>query len=398
MHTHQALENIKILDLSRVLAGPYATMLLADMGAEVIKIEAPKTGDDSRAFGPYVEGESAYFMSINRNKKSITLNLKTKEGKEIFWDLVKKCDVIVENFRPGTMEKLGLGYEEIKKVNPKMIYAAASGFGHSGPYSKRPAYDAVVQAMGGIMSITGPKEGPLSRVGASIGDIGAGLFTAIGILAALNYRNLTGIGQKVDVAMLDCQVAMLENAISRYLVSGIVPGPAGNRHQSITPFEPFKTSDGEIMIAAGNDTLYRKLMESIGGEEYITDPQFIDNPTRTKNVDEMKTIIDALTIKKTTKEWQHILDEAGVPNGPINTVDKVIEDPQVLAREMIVEVEHPVAGKTKIPGVAIKMSETQGVVHSAAPTLGQHTQSILSDFLGYDDKKIESLMQTSDVF
>lgn len=398
MNNRQALENIKVLDLSRVLAGPYATMLLADMGAEVIKIESPKTGDDSRAFGPYLEGESAYFMSINRNKKSITLNLKSEEGKKIFWDLVKKCDVLVENFRPGTMEKLGFGYEDIKKVNPRMIYAAASGFGHSGPYSKRPAYDAVVQAMGGIMSITGPKEGPMSRVGASIGDIGAGLFTAIGILAALNYRNLTGIGQKVDVAMLDCQVAMLENAISRYLISGVLPKPAGNRHTSITPFEPFTTSDGEIMIAAGNDVLYRKLMEFIGGEEYISDPRFIDNPKRTENIEMLKPIIDELTAKKTTKEWQGILDAAGVPNGPINTVDKVIEDPQVNARNMIVEIEHPVAGKTKIPGVAIKMSETQGQVHSPAPILGQHTDEILKDFLGYSENEIKKLHSTENLF
>lgn len=387
----QALENIKVLDLSRVLAGPYCTMLLADMGAEVIKVEAPKTGDDSRQFGPYIEGESAYFMSVNRNKKSITLNLKSEEGKKVFWDLIKKCDVVVENFRPGTMEKLGLGYDEIKKVNPQIIYAAASGFGHSGPYSKRPAYDAVVQAMGGIMSITGPKEGPMTRVGASIGDIGAGLFTAIGILGALNYRNLTGVGQKVDVAMLDCQVAMLENAIARYLVTGNVPLHAGNRHTSITPFEPFDTADGQIMIAAGNDVLYQKLMDAIGGSEYIKDERFIDNPTRTKNVEELKPIIDSLTVKKTTKEWQDILDTVGVPNGPINTVDKVIEDEQVNARNMIVEVEHPVAGKTKVPGVAIKMSETQGVIHSPAPVLGQHKDYVLKEFLNYSDEEIATL-------
>lgn len=398
MQNRQSLENIKVLDLSRVLAGPYAAMLLADLGAEVIKVEAPKTGDDSRAFGPYVEGESAYFMSINRNKKSITLNLKSEEGKKIFWDLIQKVDVLVENFRPGTMEKLGLGYDEIKKVNPKVIYAAASGFGHSGPYSKRPAYDAVVQAMGGIMSITGPKGGPKTRVGTSVGDISAGLFTVIGILAALNYRNLTGVGQKVDVAMLDCQVSMLENAIARYVVTGNVPQPAGNRHTSITPFEPFDTADGEIMVAAGNDALYKKFMDSIGGSEYVEDERFLTNPKRTENVEALKPIIDSLTVKKTTKEWQDILDEAGVPNGPINTVDKVMEDPQVQAREMIVEVEHPVAGKVKMPGVAIKMSETQGFVHSPAPVLGQHTDEILKDFLGYDDEKINKLKATEGVF
>ena len=398
MQNRQSLENIKVLDLSRVLAGPFASMLLGDLGAEVIKIEAPKTGDDSRAFGPHVEGESAYFMSINRNKKSITLNLKSEEGKKIFWDLVKKCDVLVENFRPGTMEKLGLGYDEIKKVNPKMIYAAASGFGHFGPYSKRPAYDAVVQAMGGVMSITGPKGGPMTRVGTSIGDISAGLFTVIGILAAINYRNITGEGQKVDVAMLDCQVAMLENAIARYVVTGKVPKAEGNRHTSITPFEPFDTQDGQIMVAAGNDVLYKKFMESIGGEEYITDERFLTNPKRTENVEELKPIIDKLTAKKTTKQWQDILDEAGVPNGPINTIDKVIEDEQVNARDMIVEIEHPVAGKVKMPGVAIKMSETQGRVHSPAPLLGQHTDEILKNFLGYSEEEIEKLHSIEGIF
>lgn len=398
MNERQSLENIKVLDLSRVLAGPYCTMLLGDLGAEVIKIEAPGTGDDSRQFGPYMEGESAYFMSINRNKKSITLNLKDPDAKEIFMDLVKNVDVLVENYRPGTMEKLGLGYDVLKEVNPKLIYAAASGFGHSGPYSKRPAYDAVVQAMGGIMSITGPEGGPFSRVGPSIGDIGAGLFTTIGILAALNYRNIAGVGQKVDVAMLDCQVAMLENAISRYLVSGVVPKPGGNRHSSITPFETFVTSDGEIMIAAGNDVLYKKLMDAIGGPEFVEDPRFIDNPSRTKNVLELKPIIDQLTSKNTTKHWQDILDEIGVPNGPINTVDKVIQDPQVNAREMIVEVDHKVAGKTKVPGVAIKMSETQGKVVTAAPLLGEHRDYVLREFLGYDDEKINQLISNDNLF
>ena len=259
----QALENIKILDLTRVLAGPYATMLLADLGADVIKIEMPKTGDDSRGYGPYINNESAYFMSINRNKRSMTLNLKSEKGKEIFLELIKYMDVVVENYRPGTMEKLGLGYDYLSRINPKLIYAAASGYGHTGPYSKRAAYDAVVQAMGGIMSITGEKDGKPTRVGSSIGDISAGMFTAIGILAALESRHSTGKGQKVDVAMLDCQVAMLENAISRYYVTGETPRPYGNRHTSIVPFETFETSDGEIMVAAGNNNLWSKLCECI---------------------------------------------------------------------------------------------------------------------------------------
>lgn len=389
----QALEGIKVLDLTRVLAGPYATMIMADMGADVIKIEAPGVGDDSRAFGPYINNESAYFMSLNRNKRSITLNLKKTKAKELFIEMVKKADVVVENYRPGTMEKLGLGYEELKKINPGIIYAASSGFGHSGPYSKRAAYDAVVQAMGGIMSITGPKGGKPTRVGPSVGDITAGLFTAIGVLAALNYRNQTGIGQKVDVAMLDCQVAILENAIARYVVTGEAPKPAGNRHTSITPFEPFETSDGEIMIAAGNDALFEKLCKVLGKEEWIQDERFQTNPLRTQNVEELVLLINEETRSKTTKEWQDILDEAGVPNGPINTIDKVLEDPQVLAREMVVEVDHPVAGHLKMAGVPIKMSETQGSVRTHAPLLGQHTDEILKELLGLKDEEIEALKE-----
>ncbi|MDK2917996.1 MAG: CoA:oxalate CoA-transferase [Candidatus Petromonas sp.] len=387
----QALEGIKVLDLTRVLAGPYCTMILADLGAEVIKIEIPGKGDDSRQFGPYVNGESAYFMSINRNKKSMTLNLKKQEAKDLFLEMVKKADVIVENYRPGTMEKLGLGYDKLKEVNPKLIYAAASGFGHSGPYSKRPAYDAIVQAMGGIMSITGQKGGKPTRVGPSIGDITAGLFTTIGILAALNYRNETGKGQKVDVAMLDCQVAILENAIARYFVNGVSPEPAGNRHTSIVPFEPFETSDGEIMVAAGNDVLWSKLCKELGVEELIDDERFKTNPLRNENYDELRPLLAERFKTKTTEEWKELLTKSGVPNGPINKIEHVVKDPQVLAREMVVEVDHKVAGKTKLPGVPIKMSETQGTVRDAAPLLGEHTEKILKEFAGLTDEKIEEL-------
>jgi CoA:oxalate CoA-transferase len=387
----QALEGIKVLDLTRVLAGPYCTMILADLGAEVIKIEIPGKGDDSRQFGPYVNGESAYFMSINRNKKSMTLNLKKQEAKDLLLEMVKKADVIVENYRPGTMEKLGLGYDKLKEVNPKLIYAAASGFGHSGPYSKRPAYDAIVQAMGGIMSITGQKGGKPTRVGPSIGDITAGLFTTIGILAALNYRNETGKGQKVDVAMLDCQVAILENAIARYFVNGVSPEPAGNRHTSIVPFEPFETSDGEIMVAAGNDVLWSKLCKELGVEELIDDERFKTNPLRNENYDELRPLLAERFKTKTTEEWKELLTKSGVPNGPINKIEHVVKDPQVLAREMVVEVDHKVAGKTKLPGVPIKMSETQGTVRDAAPLLGEHTEKILKEFAGLTDEKIEEL-------
>lgn len=386
-----ALEGIKVLDLTRVLAGPYATMILGDLGADIIKIEIPGKGDDSRYFGPYLKDESAYFMSLNRNKRSITLNLKKEEGKKVFLEMVKKADVVVENFRPGTMEKLGLGYDVLKRVNKKIIYAAASGFGHSGPYSKRAAYDAVVQAMGGIMSITGQKDGKFTRVGPSIGDITAGLFTAIGILAALVNRNATGLGQKVDVAMLDCQVAILENAIARYVVTNEIPKPIGNRHNSIVPFEPFETKDGEIIVAAGNDVLWSKLCEAINKKELIEDERFKTNPLRNENYDELRKIISEPFKNKTTDEWQKILNNYGVPNGPINTIDKVIKDPQVLAREMIVEVDHPKAGKLKVPGIPIKLSETPGEIRKPAPLLGEHTSEILYELLNYNEEKINHL-------
>lgn len=388
----QALQGIKILDLTRVLAGPYATMILGDLGADIIKIEMPGKGDDSRYFGPYLNDESAYFMSINRNKRSMTLNLKEEEGKKILLKMVEEADVIVENFRPGTMEKLGLGYEVLKEINPKIIYGAASGFGHSGPYSKRAAYDAVVQGMGGIMSITGQKDGVLTRVGPSIGDIAAGLFTAIGILTALVSRNETGKGQKVDVAMLDCQVALLENAIARYVVSKEVPKPMGNRHTSIVPFEPFETKDGEIIVAAGNDVLWSKFCDAIDKKELVNDERFVTNPLRNQNYEVLRDLIAEPLKYKTTKEWQDILDDIGVPNGPINTIDKVLEDPQVIAREMIVEVEHPKAGKLKVPGIPIKMSDTPGEIRTPSPLLGQHTYEILNEMLGYDKDTVDRLV------
>ncbi len=388
-----ALDNIKVLDLTRVLAGPYATMLLADLGADVIKIEMPNTGDDSRGFGPYINNESAYFMSINRNKKSMTLNLKNESGKKIFLELVKETDVLVENFRPGTMEKLGLGYDYLITLNPKLIYAAASGYGHTGPYSQRAAYDAVVQAMGGIMSITGEKNGKPTRVGSSIGDISAGMFTVIGILSALISRNTTGKGQMVDVAMLDCQVAMLENAIARYFVTGKIPRPYGNRHTSIVPFEAFETSDGEIMVAAGNNALWKKLCNTLGCHELIDDKRFKDNLDRNENYDELRQLLVPCFLAKTTKDWLDIFDKEGIPNGPINTIDKVVEDIQVLSRNMIVEVQHPTAGSFKMPGIPIKLSETPGRIRTPSPTLGQHTYEILKEHLGLDNMTIEKLAE-----
>jgi CoA:oxalate CoA-transferase len=387
-----ALQGIRILDLTRVLVGPYATMVLADLGADVIKIEMPLRGDDAREFGPFLNGESAYFMSLNRNKRSMTLNLKSEAGKQVFLELVDKVDVVVENFRPGAMERLGLSYENLKAVNPELIYAAASGFGQSGPYSQRPAYDAVVQAMGGIMSITSPvPNGPPTRVGTSIGDITAGLFTAIGILAALRHRDKTGQGQMVDVSMLDCQVAILENAIARYLVTGEIPHPTGNRHPSIAPFEPFDTLDGQIMLAVGNDAIWNKLCEVLDLPDLVNHPLYLTNDLRNQNEATLKPVLADIINGRKTTEWQEIFDEAGIPNGPINTIDRVVEDPQVQSREMIVEVEHPTAGRMKIPGIPIKLSESPGKVAVCAPCLGEQTNEILAEVLGYSEDKIVSL-------
>lgn len=306
-------------------------------------------------------------------------------------ELIKHSDVIVENFRPGTMDKLGLGYDVIKEVNPQIIYAACSGFGYTGPYSKRASYDAVVQAMGGIMSITGEKDGKPTRVGTSIGDITAGLFAVIGILTALVNRNTTGLGQMVDVAMLDSQVAILENAIARYVITKEIPSREGNRHPSIVPFETFDTSDGEIMIAAGNDSLWSKFCKVIGIEDLCLDPRFATNSLRNERHSELRPIIAERILYKSTKEWQEIFDLAGIPNGPINTIDKVLEDPQVIARDMIVYIDHPTAGKLQIPGIPIKLSQTPGSIRRPSPLLGEHTNEILQELLGYNGEDISRL-------
>lgn len=385
----KALDGIKVLDLTRVLAGPYCAMMLADFGANVIKIEPPVVGDDSRAFGPFVGKESAYFMSLNRNKRSITLNFKREEEVELFREMVKQADVVLENYRPGTMEKFGLGYEELKKINPKIVYAACSGFGHSGPYMLKPAYDIIVQAMGGIMSITGPEGGEPTRVGASVGDIMAGMFTAYGVMLALFHRERTGEGQKVDVGMLDCQLAVLENAISRYTTSGVVPTPLGNRHPSITPFASFTAKDGHIIVGAGNDRLWEKLCNILEHPELIKDERFNNNGNRTAHAPELMVILNDIFKNKTINEWLEVLEKAELPCAPINTVDKIINDPHIKAREMMVELEHPVAGHLKMAGVPVKMSGTPGAVETPAPMLGQHTAEILQELFGWNKEKTE---------
>ncbi len=385
------MQDIVVLDLTRVLAGPYCSMVLADYGCNVVKIEPPGEGDDSRAFGPFVGRESAYFMSLNRNKRSLTLNLKDEAARELFRAMAAKADVVLENYRPGTMEKFGLGYEELAKLNPRLIYAACSGFGHTGPYSQKPGYDILAQAMGGIMSITGPEGGEPVRVGASIGDIVAGLFTVIGILMALHHRTQTGQGQKIDVAMLDCQVAILENAIARYFAAGIAPRPLGTRHPSITPFDAFKSKDGAVIVGAGNDRLWEKLCDIIGLPELKADERFRSNALRTRNFADLYPYLDDAFAARTTAEWIAALDAAGIPCGPLNTIDKVVADPQIAARDMIVTTDHPVAGPVTMAGLPIKLSVTPGSIDRPAPMLGQHAGELLGELLGLGAAEIEEL-------
>lgn len=385
------LEGIRVLDLTRILAGPYATMLLGDLGAEVIKIEQPGTGDESRNFGPFKNDFSLYFMSVNRGKKSLTLNLKSPRGVELFLELVKGSDILVENFRPGTMKKLGLDYESLKPHRPSLIYAACSGFGQTGPDAHRGAYDMIIQGLGGIISITGEPDRPPVRVGTSISDITAAMFTTIGILSALHHRHQTGEGQFVDVAMLDGMVAILENAVVRYLITGDVPQPLGARHPAITPFEAFESADGHVIIAIGNDGLWAKFCEHVNLPDLITDERFRTNALRTANHAELFPILAELMRQHTTSQWMQGLDAIGVPCGPINTIDKVVNHPQVLAREMIATIEHEVTGSVGVPGLPIKLSKTPGQVETPAPTLGEHTAEILTDLLGMETAEIERL-------
>lgn len=385
------LDGLRVIDLTRVLAGPFCTMLLADMGADVIKIENPDGGDDSRAFGPYKQGLSAYYMGLNRSKRSVTLNLKNEKAKEMLKSLVRDADVVVENFKPGTMDKLGLGYEVLREVNPKIIYAASSGFGQTGPYSPRAAYDLIIQGMSGFMSITGFDADNPVKAGSSIADIFAGVFTAIGILAALEHRRKTGAGQMVDVAMLDCMVATLENALATFDCTGKSPEPIGNVHRSIAPFASFRTADGQVNVCAGNDYLWRRFCEAIGMENYALDPRFADNKVRVANFGELAPLINECMERKTTAEWTSILDAVKVPCGPIMNLQQVAADPHVQARNMIVELMHPVVGKLLVPGVPIKFSETPASISSAAPALGEHNEEVFGELLGISGTEIAEL-------
>jgi CoA:oxalate CoA-transferase len=378
------LSGITVVDLSRILAGPYCTFLMSELGARIIKVEPPGKGDDAREYGPFVKGKSTYFASVNRGKESIALDLKAAGDKRIFEALLARADVVVENFRPGTMEKLGYGWESLHRRYPRLIYASASGFGHTGPYSNHPAYDMVVQGLGGMMSITGHPGQPPVRIGMSIGDIGAGLYTTVAVNAALLHREKTGEATKVDIAMFDCQLALLENAIMRYTVTGEVPGPLGARHPSITPFEAFSTKDGAMIVAAGNDGLYLKLCEALGRADLAAAPEYKTNDLRNRNQAKLKAEIERELKQQPTSAWIERLGGAGIPCGPINNVAQALQHPQVAARNMLVTVEDPVAGTLKLAGNPLKLSAfADPPTRPPAPELDADRAKLLKE-LGLD--------------
>lgn len=373
------LQGFTVIDLTRVLAGPYCTLLLADLGARVIKVEQPGTGDDARQIGPFVDGDSAYFMSVNRNKESIALDLKSPEDRKIFESLLQTADVLVENFRPGTMEKLGYDWEALHTRFPRLVFTSVSGFGQTGPYSKRPAYDMVVQAMGGIMSLTGHPGAPPTRVGVSIGDLGAGLYAAIGTQAALLQRSRTGEGDRVDVAMLDCQVALLENAISRMQVDGSAPGPIGSRHPSITPFDVFRATDGWFVIAAGNDGLFQRLCVALDLPELQNDPRFTTNPLRCLNHEELKELLELRLDSAPCAHWQELLMRNNIPTGAYNDLAAVVQDPQVHARDMLVQVQTQNGRSLTVAGNPVHVGAHRTPTTCQPPRLDQDREAILRE-------------------
>ncbi len=378
--TQGPLSGVTVIDLTRVLAGPYSTMILAELGARVIKVETPGRGDDAREYGPFVNGKSAYFISVNRGKESIALDLKSDGDRAVFEALLAGADVVAENFRPGTMEKLGYGWDDLKDRYPALIYAACSGFGHTGPHSKRPAYDMVVQAMGGIMSITGQPGQEPTRVGMSIGDIGAGLFTTIGIVTALYDRARTGRGRKLDIGMLDCQIALCENAVARYGATGVAPGPLGGRHPSITPFQTFRTLDGWMVVAAGNDIMFRRFCDILDRADLKDDPRYASNNLRNENQASLEPEIESMLVARSTADWLALLDPAGIPASGINDIATVMAHPQVEPRNMVVEVDDPTAGRLEVAGNPIKLSGFDDPpTRATAPDVDQDRERILEE-------------------
>lgn len=390
---NQPLEDIVVLDLSRVLAGPFCSMLMSDMGASIMKVEEPGSGDDTRRFGPpFQDGESAYFLSANRNKQSVAINLKAPQAKDVLRRMVMKADVLLENFRPGTAERLGLGWDEVHAVNPRLVYASVSGYGQTGPESQRPGYDVVIQGTGGMMSLTGPPEGPPYKMGISQADLVAGLFAFQGILLALRTRDQTGVGQRVDVSLLDCQVALLTFQAQNYFMTGEVPRRMGNQHASIAPYETVQVKDGYMNVAVGNDRLWQRFCEANDCMPLFSDPRFATNPQRVAHREALMEALAPLFLKRTIAEWQAFFDEAGIPAGPILNVAQTLSHPQVQARDMVVEVEHAKLGPINVLNNPIKLSETPAKVRSAPPTLGQHTRQVLTAMLGYSDAEVDALV------
>lgn len=386
------LDGVIVLDLTRVLAGPYSGMLMADMGATVIKVENPNGGDDTRKMGPFINGNSVYYANFNRSKIGCTLNLKNSEAKEIFKEMVKKADVVIENYRPGTMEKLGLGYDVLKEINPAIIYGAVSGFGHTGPYSKRAGYDIVGQAMGGLMSTTGWPGGEPTRTGTPMGDVLGGLNLTIGVLAALVNRQKTGLGEKVDIALVDSVASAMENITMIYQSTGRVPQRIGNRYESTYPYDSFPTKDGNVIIAAGNNKLYSILCDVMNKPELKKDPRFLEVKDRVENHVAMREIVSEWTKQHTVIEIDNMLNSAGCPASAVNTIESLVVDPQIAgAREMFPEIDQPGIGKLKVTATPQKLTRTKSYPRKAAPLLGENNEEIYREMLGFDTKKLSEL-------
>ena len=389
----RALDDLLVVDLSRVLSGPVCTMLMADMGAEVIKVEPPPHGDDSRQWGPpFVGGISTYFHSINRNKKSLGLNLKAEAGRRILWQLIERADVIIENFRPGVLEKLGFGYDAVSKKNPRTVYCSISGFGQTGPYSSRPGYDVIAQGESGIMDITGYPDGPPAKVGASIADIAAGLQALNGILIALLARHRTGRGQRIDISLLDSSVSMLTYQALIYLATGRSPQRMGSRHPSIVPYEAFHAKDGYVIIGVTNQKQWSNFCKALGLDGIATDSRFERMEQRLAHYDVLKSLVDPVIARMTRSEVIEQMDKVGIPVGPINTVGEVLEDPQIHAREMVQALTHPEYGPIRVLGIPIKLSDTPGSLETAPPLFGEHNEVVLAS-LGYEQETIKGLMR-----
>ncbi len=390
--TDGPLAGITVVDLTRVLSGPYCTMMLADMGARVIKVEQPGRGDDTRGWGPpFQNGESSYFMSINRNKESLTLNLKHTEGRHALEQLLEQADVLVENFRPGTLERLQLGYQDVAERWPRLVYCSVSGFGQTGPRRTEPGYDAVMQGEGGLMSITGPGDGPAYRLGVAIADITSGMFAAYGVAMGLLARHRTGRGQYIDVGMLDSVAALLTYQAGIYFTTGVAPPRMGNRHPTIVPYETLEAADGEFVVAVGNDQLWRAFCSLLDLETLTDDPRFAKNKDRVEHRDELRAVLLESLKTRTVAQSIEMLKGAGIPCGAVRDLEEVLTDPQIVERAMVVAMDHPVAGAIRALGVPIKLADTPGEVRTPPPTLGQHTEQILGNDLGYSAEAVARL-------